>query len=441
MDSLLSIVQMPAGVPVGTLAIGQAGAINAAPAGRGDPGRTSTRSYPAGGRTSTGAGRPQAVLTHPNPDHRRRPRRQPHDDRHPRRRAARPDAGPGRLSARPALPLPRPGRRVPGRGTSPTPPRRVRGLRRPSTASAGARRRHLRVRERAGRVGPLAGRARRPSTRRRTPWRSARTGSPRRRSSRARRSGRRRSRPSIAGGPRRRGRRIGLPAVLKTRRFGYDGKGQAVLRTAADVEAAWAHARRPAADPRRVRPVRPRAVDPGRPRPDGELAFYPLVENLHRARHPAAGTSPAPGPVARSRRRPSGSPRESLEALGYVGVLAIEFFQVGGRLLANEMAPRVHNSGHWTIEGAETSQFENHLRAVAGLPLGSTARRRPVGMVNLIGGWPDPARRAGHPRGPPAPVRQAAAAGPEGRPHHGAGRFGWGTGRAGPTGAGADGRR
>jgi 5-(carboxyamino)imidazole ribonucleotide synthase len=81
----------------------------------------------------------------------------------------------------------------------------------------------------------------------------------------------------------------------------------------------------------------------------------------------------------------------ALEALGYVGVLAVELFQVGDELLVNEMAPRVHNSGHWTIEGAETSQFENHLRAVAGLPLGSTALIGRSVMINLIGGWPEPA--------------------------------------------------
>ena len=93
--------------------------------------------------------------------------------------------------------------------------------------------------------------------------------------------------------------------------------------------------------------------------------------------------------LQRSRPGPSPTRGQILDALAYVGVLAVELFQVGDRLLANEMAPRVHNSGHWTIEGAETSQFENHLRAVAGLPLGPTAPRGVSAMLNLIGALPD----------------------------------------------------
>jgi 5-(carboxyamino)imidazole ribonucleotide synthase len=117
---------------------------------------------------------------------------------------------------------------------------------------------------------------------------------------------------------------------------------------------------------------------------DGDTRFWPLVENVHEdgilrsSRAPAAG---APQLEAEE------LGRLLLDELGYVGVLALELFDVGGRLLANEFAPRVHNTGHWTIEGALTSQFENHLRAILGLPLGETASR-PSLMVNLIGSVP-----------------------------------------------------
>jgi 5-(carboxyamino)imidazole ribonucleotide synthase len=99
--------------------------------------------------------------------------------------------------------------------------------------------------------------------------------------------------------------------------------------------------------------------------------------------------APAPGLTAALQEQAEDHARRVLAALEYIGVLAIEFFQVGGQLLANEMAPRVHNSGHWTIEGAETSQFENHLRAVCGWPLGSVAPIGPSAMINLIGTLPD----------------------------------------------------
>jgi 5-(carboxyamino)imidazole ribonucleotide synthase len=181
---------------------------------------------------------------------------------------------------------------------------------------------------------------------------------------------------------------LGLPAVLKTRTLGYDGKGQIVLRRPEDRDAAWerlggvplllegfvAFAREAS-----ILGVRSRR---------GEIAFYPLVENVHRD-----------GILHLSRSRPD-DPLESrarayaqrlLAHLDYVGVLALELFQVGDALLANEMAPRVHNSGHWTIEGAETSQFENHLRAILDLPLGRTAARGHAAMVNLVGELPETA--------------------------------------------------
>ncbi|HVG22379.1 MAG TPA: ATP-grasp domain-containing protein, partial [Blastocatellia bacterium] len=121
----------------------------------------------------------------------------------------------------------------------------------------------------------------------------------------------------------------------------------------------------------------------------GETAFYPIVENHHQDGILRLSLCPAPGANSEVQAEAEDYARRALEALNYVGVLAIEFFQIGGRLLANEMAPRVHNSGHWTIEGAETSQFENHLRAIAGLPLGSTAARGYSAMLNLIGAIPD----------------------------------------------------
>ena len=120
----------------------------------------------------------------------------------------------------------------------------------------------------------------------------------------------------------------------------------------------------------------------------------------------------------RRRRRREEHATRLLDELGYVGVLALELFDVGGTLLANEFAPRVHNTGHWTIEGAVTSQFENHLRAVLGLPLGSTESRAVAAMVNLIGAVPTDRGRARDPRRASAPLRQGAAAGPEARPRH-----------------------
>jgi 5-(carboxyamino)imidazole ribonucleotide synthase len=170
----------------------------------------------------------------------------------------------------------------------------------------------------------------------------------------------------------------GVPALVKTRRLGYDGKGQ-----------------------RRV-------TDPGEALTDGELAeelvefdrelsivgvrgshgetrFWPVGENVHREGILRVTRAPAPdAPQAEAEALCAAV----MEALGHVGVLAVELFQVGERLLANELAPRVHNTGHWTIDGAETSQFENHLRAILGLPLGGTAAHAPCVMVNLIGDAP-----------------------------------------------------
>ncbi len=182
---------------------------------------------------------------------------------------------------------------------------------------------------------------------------------------------------------------IGYPAILKTRRFGYDGKGQHLLRAPEDVDAAW---RELAGVPLLLegfvafdREVSQLSVR-GR---DGALAFYPLVENRHEQGILRWSFAPAPGLKPAQQKQAIEYSTRVLQALNYVGVLAIEFFSCGEELIANEMAPRVHNSGHWTIEGAHTNQFENHLRAVLGWPLGSTALVKPCAMVNVIGELPD----------------------------------------------------
>jgi len=182
---------------------------------------------------------------------------------------------------------------------------------------------------------------------------------------------------------------IGLPAVLKTRRLGYDGKGQALIRERRDAAGGWtALAGVPCIVEGFVRFGRELSCLGVRDR-DGMMAFYPLVENRHEGGILRRSLAPAPGSAA-LHGEAAALVRRIAEHLDYVGVLALELFEAEGRLTANEMAPRVHNSGHWTIEGAETSQFENHVRAITGAPIGSTT---PVGvsaMVNLIGSWPRP---------------------------------------------------
>ncbi len=185
---------------------------------------------------------------------------------------------------------------------------------------------------------------------------------------------------------------LGFPALLKTRRGGYDGKGQALLTSWEEAEKAF-HALGggglilegyvPFQRELSILGVRSRT---------GEVAFYPLVENRHQGGILRLSLAPAPGVSEALQRKAEDYARRALMALDYTGVLALEFFQVGEELLFNEMAPRVHNSGHWTIEGAETSQFENHLRALLGLPLGSTAPRGRSAMVNLIGVKPNVAQ-------------------------------------------------
>jgi 5-(carboxyamino)imidazole ribonucleotide synthase len=179
---------------------------------------------------------------------------------------------------------------------------------------------------------------------------------------------------------------LGLPCVLKTRTLGYDGKGQAVMRTQADVQSAWDTLKGQPLVLEKFIPFDREASIVGVRGKDG-TAFYPLVHNVHRdgilhvTRAPG-GFSPALQSQAES------SLTKLFDALGYIGVCTIEFFVVGDSLVANEVAPRVHNSGHWTIEGAMTSQFANHVRAVAGLPLGSTIPLGKSAMINIVGTIP-----------------------------------------------------
>ncbi len=181
-------------------------------------------------------------------------------------------------------------------------------------------------------------------------------------------------------------RNIGLPAVLKTRRMGYDGKGQALLRAEQDLDAAWQRLGGQTLLLEAFVPFeRELSCLAARGR-DGDMVFYPVVENVHRDGILRTSEPRRDDPL---QAQAEDYTRRVAEHLDYVGVMAFEFFVAGGQLHANEIAPRVHNSGHWTIEGAETSQFENHLRAIAGLPLGSTALRGHCVMFNLIGAPPD----------------------------------------------------
>ncbi len=185
---------------------------------------------------------------------------------------------------------------------------------------------------------------------------------------------------------------LGLPAVLKTRRGGYDGKGQVVLREPRDVERALTElgadslileAHIPFDRELSVLAVRGR---------DGATSCWPLVENRHADGILRWSVAPAPSVPGKLQDAGEQIAGKLLDELAYTGVLAVELFDVRGELLVNELAPRVHNSGHWTIEGAVTSQFENHLRAILGWPLGSTAAVGFSAMVNCIGALPDPDR-------------------------------------------------
>jgi 5-(carboxyamino)imidazole ribonucleotide synthase len=181
---------------------------------------------------------------------------------------------------------------------------------------------------------------------------------------------------------------VGLPAVLKTRRLGYDGKGQAVLRHRELAQDAWRSVGEvPAILEAFVEFRREVSILGVRARP-GSTRFWPLVQNEHADGILRLSRAPAPGDIADLQRDAEAHARAVMERLDYVGVLAIELFQTDDGLLGNEMAPRVHNSGHWTTEGSETSQFHNHVRAVCGLPLGATDMVGHAAMVNLIGSAP-----------------------------------------------------
>jgi 5-(carboxyamino)imidazole ribonucleotide synthase len=180
---------------------------------------------------------------------------------------------------------------------------------------------------------------------------------------------------------------LGLPCVLKTRRLGYDGRGQRVLKKRSDVGPAWeALGSVPLILEGFVKFDREVSIVGARST-RGETRCYPIVTNTHR--EGILRVTVAPTRDARLQRAAEGHLRRVLDHFGYAGVLTIEFFVAGGRLIANEMAPRVHNSGHWTIEGAVTSQFENHLRAILGMPLGDTSPVGHAAMVNYIGSMPD----------------------------------------------------
>lgn len=185
---------------------------------------------------------------------------------------------------------------------------------------------------------------------------------------------------------------IGTPCILKTRRLGYDGKGQFRIKTPADVDAAWAALGAQAGHVGLILEgfvafQRELSVVAVRGR-DGQFRAWPLTENWHV--DGVLSASLAPAQVENTLRDSAlGYAQALAEALDYVGVFALELFCRDGELLANEMAPRVHNSGHWTIEGSETCQFQNHLRAVLGLPLGSTRMLGHACMLNWLGAMPD----------------------------------------------------
>ena len=189
---------------------------------------------------------------------------------------------------------------------------------------------------------------------------------------------------------------VGAPCIVKTRRLGYDGRGQARLKPGPELAAAIAAAHRELTRGNDGGLIVERFVPFQRELSvlavrslRGEIAVYPLVENVHEGGILRRSRAPAPDVSTATSKQAHDFVAAVLQDLDYVGVLAIELFDLGGTLLANEMAPRVHNSGHWTIEGSVCSQFENHVRAVAGLPLGSTAMAHgQATMVNCISTLP-----------------------------------------------------
>ncbi len=180
----------------------------------------------------------------------------------------------------------------------------------------------------------------------------------------------------------------GYPAVLKTRRFGYDGKGQQVLRQPEDLEHAWRRFEGHALILEQFIAFDWECSIIGVRNDDGEVHFYPLTRNHHNSGILDFSRAPIPNLDSQLQHTAQQYLQQIMGKFGYVGVLALELFVVDGQLLANEIAPRVHNSGHWTIDGAVCSQFENHVRACCGLPLGSTEANGESLMVNWIGEVP-----------------------------------------------------
>jgi 5-(carboxyamino)imidazole ribonucleotide synthase len=179
--------------------------------------------------------------------------------------------------------------------------------------------------------------------------------------------------------------KLGFPAILKTRRMGYDGKGQFILKSSDSIAQAWATLNNSELILEEFVPFEFETSLISVRNSSGEIAFYPLVRNRHEQGILRESETPFVNTLQKQAEQYA---TRILENLNYIGVLAIEFFYDGQQLLANEMAPRVHNSGHWTIEGAQTSQFENHLRAIFNLPLGDVTVTHPVYMLNCIGEMP-----------------------------------------------------
>lgn len=178
---------------------------------------------------------------------------------------------------------------------------------------------------------------------------------------------------------------LGCPVVAKSVTEGYDGKGQAVLRDPADAADAWAAIGHPRLIVEKFVEFRREVSIIAVRAEDGAVAFYPMAENTHHEGILRYSIAPAPSLSDAVRADAERYIRALLDELNYVGVLTLELFETADGLVANEMAPRVHNSGHWTIEGAMTSQFENHIRAVSGHPLGNVAARGLSCMINIIG--------------------------------------------------------
>ena len=182
--------------------------------------------------------------------------------------------------------------------------------------------------------------------------------------------------------------RIGLPAVLKTRRFGYDGKGQAIIREGDDPDRVWADIGTELAILEAFIPFEREISVIAARSADGQVECFDVTENEHRDHILKISRAPAaiPAALAEEARAIAGKIASELD---YVGVLAVEMFVLaasdGPKVLVNEIAPRVHNSGHWTLDGASISQFEQHIRAIAGWPLGKPIRHAEVTMTNLIG--------------------------------------------------------